>query len=103
MDFKEIQKRIETMSKEVESLKNDLKLLSEWKSRKERQQIKNPIDLASLEVLSRDIPILGKSTGSYETQEIELTGSPQTINVPEQPSGTIAVKARGKIYNLLYQ
>lgn len=43
------------------------------------------------------------TAGSATTQNIGLTGNPQTITVPAQPSGTIAITVGGVTYNVLYK
>lgn len=42
-------------------------------------------------------------TDVANTQNINLTGAPETITVPAQPSGTLTVIFRGTKYNLLVQ
>lgn len=42
-------------------------------------------------------------TGSATTQTIQLTGNPQDISVPAQPSGTLKVIHNGVIRELLYK
>lgn len=39
------------LQKEIEMLKAQIKELQEWKEEKERQQISNPLDVASTNVL----------------------------------------------------
>jgi hypothetical protein len=49
---------------------------------------------------------LGLNTGgvsSASTQSIGLTGDPQTITVPAQPSGSIPIMKDGIVYYLLYK
>lgn len=45
--------------------------------------------------------IEGGSEGTFGTQSINLSGDPETINVPAQPSGTLKVTFENKQYELL--
>jgi len=53
---------------------------------------------------ARLVPLSYIGTGSAGTQGISLSGAPETITVPEQPSGTIAVTTlSGQTYNLYFK
>lgn len=44
----------------------------------------------------------GTGTTTAATQNIVLTGNPQTITVPAQPTGALTITYKGTTYNLLY-
>lgn len=47
--------------------------------------------------------VIGTGTEVSTTQNIGLTGNPQTITVPAQPSGALDVTYNGITYALLYK
>lgn len=85
---------------ELEQLKRDVEELKAWKLSKETQQLSYPVDDASKNSLGA---LVDRGTGSAGAQvEINLTGNPQDINVPANPSGTLVVTgADGTQYELL--
>lgn len=85
----EQQRQFEQMKIEIENLKRS-------------STIPRDIETALRERLGIGVSIFGVSTGSASTQAIGLTGNPQTITVPAQPSGVITVTFNGNTYNLLY-
>jgi len=42
-------------------------------------------------------------TGVATTQNINLSGDPQLITVPAQPTGTVGILVGGAAYNILYK
>lgn len=46
-------------------------------------------------------PVAG--THSYNTQSIVISSTPQTISVPEQPSGKVDVVIKGVTFPLVYK
>jgi hypothetical protein len=45
----------------------------------------------------------GTGTTTASTQNKNLSGDPETISIPAQPSGALVVTYKGTIYNLLYK
>jgi len=52
-------------------------------------------------LLTKTVEVSGTTTAS--TQGILLSGDPQSITVPAQPSGALTVTYNGTTYNLLYK
>lgn len=91
------------LQKQVEDLQARLSLLEAFVINKKEQQISLPIDLASKQLLFDVAQIKAIGTGTATTQSIFLTGNPQTITPPAQPTGTVKVLIEGVLYELLYK
>jgi len=82
--------------------KQQLNELLEWKRSFDRS---GAISLTNDQVFrGRFRMVSDVSTGASSTQNISLTGDPQTITVPATPTGTLKViNSDGKIFELLYK
>lgn len=91
------------LQKQVEDLQAKLALIESFFLDKKEQQLSVPIDLATKQLLFDVAQIKATGTGTATTQSILLTGNPQTITPPAQPTGTLKVLVDGTLYELLYK
>jgi len=73
--------------------------LIEWKRARETQQIRLPIDEASLRAIGSMSAV---SEGVLANTTLNLTGAPESIEVTVA-TGILTVKYNGNTYNLLCQ
>lgn len=86
------------MQEQITKLQQQVDELLEWKRARQRQQISYPIDQASQNTLGAAI---GNGLGTHAlTQNINLTGNPQTITPPAAYGGTIFLVISGETYEV---
>lgn len=91
------------LQKQIEDLQSRINLLETFVISKREQQLSMPIDLATKQLVFDLAQIKATGTGTATTQSILLTGNPQTITPPAQPTGTVKVLIDGVSYELLYK
>ena len=89
------------MSDYEKQLEERIKKLEEAVLRRQNNQIQLPLDEMSKSVLSTSVGLVSSGSGSFGTQNIVVSSTPQTITVPAQPSGTIKVIVNGIAVELL--
>jgi succinylglutamate desuccinylase len=98
--FADMKKEITELLSKVESMKQEIDSL------KSNTSISPDVETAFVERLKIiDFTPLVKGTGTTtaSTQNKSLSGDPETITVPAQPSGALVVTYNGTTYNLLYK
>lgn len=89
----------------IKELEKRVDKLEEYVKKHTANQITYPLDEVSKSVLVQSkiatTTLTSSGSGSAGTQDISLTGLPQTITVPAQPSGTVKVVIDGTVVDLL--
>lgn len=94
MNTEELKIEIENLKRSIEELSQKFDSLTNYNT--------IPFDVQEAFTLRLPVPnVTGTSTA--DTQTIALTGNPQNITVPAQPSGTLTVISNGVTYQLLYK
>lgn len=81
-----------------------LNMVFDWMNQRKKQQISLPLDDASREVIGNFVLFESGAGNATLTQNINITGNPQTITVPAAFTDTIELKnqATGQIYEIPY-
>ena len=85
----------------IKRLIDRIEKLEQEVSRRSQNQIQIPLDEMSKNVLGQNMVILSTGTGTFGTQSITVSSTPQTFTVPAQPSGTVKVLINGVVVELL--
>ncbi len=92
------------MNKELEDrvkiLESQMKEFLEWKKAKTIQQISNPLDVASRNLIG-GAEDNGAGSSSL-TQSVSISGDPESINVPAAYAGTRFIILDGVRYEIPY-
>lgn len=86
---------------QIKKMQDDIATLMAFKESLERSNT-IPLDIDQA-FRGRLMALQATGTGTASTQSIVLTGNPQTITVPAQPSGVVTVTVSGITYQLLYK
>lgn len=94
MNTEELKIEIEDLRRSIEELSKKFDSLTNY----------NTIPFDVQEAFAARLPVPSiTGTGTADTQTIALSGNPQNITVPAQPSGALTVIFNGITYELLYK